>query len=511
MANNPQSDTNRIAKNTLFLYFRTILIMVVSLYTSRVVLNTLGVEDFGVYNAVGGVVAMFAVISGALTNAISRYITYEIGKGNVERQKIVFSTSVNIQLLISIVIFVLCEIGGLWFLNYKMNIPSDRLYAANWVLHYSLLTFVVNLISVPYNACIIAHEHMNAYAYISIIDAVLKLSVVFLLVLSPVDKLIAYAVLLLLTSLIIRILYGIYCSKHFEETKYSLQHDKKLFKEMLGFAGWNFMGNATSILNYHGISLLMNVFFGVIVNTARGIAAQVESAVTVFVNTFTTAVNPQITKSYATGDYNRVYYLVCKGAKFSYLLLLLFAAPLILETEQILTLWLGDVPDHAVTFTRLAIVGSMVTVLGNTGYNACLATGNIKKYSIWITFVGCFAFFGAWAAFALGMPVEYAYYSYITVYIVVQIVRLMLMKTMIGFPVNIFVKDVVLRLAAPTIFAFSLSYVCMCYMQQGLIRLVITTILCEIMIIVCSIFFSLTKGERFAIYNKIMSTRRNES
>lgn len=242
MNNNPDliSDNKRIAKNTLFLYFRTILIMLVTLYTSRVVLNTLGIEDFGVYNAVGGVVSMFAVITGALTNAISRYITYEIGKGDINKLKQVFSTSVNIQIAISVIIFILCELAGLWFLNSKMNIPSDRILAANWVLHCSLLTFVVNLISVPYNACIIAHERMNAYAYISIVDAILKLSVAYLLIISPVDKLIAYSVLLLIAALGVRLLYGFYCSRNFQECEYKFKYDKQLFKEMLGFAGWNF-------------------------------------------------------------------------------------------------------------------------------------------------------------------------------------------------------------------------------------------------------------------------------
>ena len=264
------SNNKQIAQNTIFLYFRTILIMLVTLYTSRVVLNTLGVEDFGVYNAVGGVVAMFAVISGALSNAISRYITYGIGKGDKENLKIVFCTSVNIQIIIAIIIFILCEFVGLWFLNSKMNVPDSRLVAANWVLHCSLLTFVINLISVPYNACIIAHEHMNAYAYISIFDAILKLIVAFLLIISPVDKLIVYSILLLLSALGVRLLYGLYCGRHYEECRYMPIYDKHLFKEMMGFAGWNFFGNATSILNSQGINLLINVFFGVVANSARG-------------------------------------------------------------------------------------------------------------------------------------------------------------------------------------------------------------------------------------------------
>lgn len=502
-------DNKRIAKNTMFLYFRTILIMLVTLYTSRVVLNILGEKDFGVYSAVGGIVSMFAIISGALTNAVSRYITYGIGKKDERRLSEIFCTSVNIQIIISIIVLLLCEIGGLWFLNNKMNIPPDRMYAANWVLHYTLLTFVVNLISVPYNACIIAHEHMNAYAYISIFDALLKLSVVFLLAYSPLDKLVSYSALLLITSLFIRVLYGLYCGRHFPETKYRFSYNKKLFNEMLVFASWNFMGNATSILNYHGVSLLMNVFFGVAVNTARGIASQVESAVTLFVNTFTTAVNPQITKSYAVGDKGRMYYLICKGAKFSYFLLLLLAAPLILETEYILSLWLIVVPEYTVVFTRLAVVGTMITVLGNTGYNACLATGKIKTYSIWITVVGSFAFLGAWWAYELNFPVEYAYYSYILVYIIVQIVRLRLMKTMIDFPIRMFVNEVLLKLIIPTSLAFLLPQLIIRGIEASFLRLILTCALCELVTMVSIIIFGMTKGERDKILSKMKKRNNN--
>ena len=370
-------NNRRIAKNTLFLYFRTILIMLVTLYTSRVVLNMLGVEDYGVYTAVGGVVSLFAVISGAMSNAVSRFITYGIGKGNSDQLNNIFTTSVNVQILTSVIILLLGETLGVWFVNSKMNIPYDRMAPANWVLHCSLITFVINLISVPYNACIIAYEHMKAYAYISIIDAILKLGVAFMLVVSPVDKLIAYSILLVIASLGVRLMYGLYCRRHFPECRYHFRFDKNLFREMFGFAGWNFFGNATSILNLQGVNVLINIFFGVIANSARGIASQGEAAVNQLVLTFSTAVNPQITKSYALGDKDRMFYLICKGAKFAYFLLLIFALPLIFEADAVLKIWLVDVPENSAMFMRLSIVGSMITILGNSGYTACLATGNI--------------------------------------------------------------------------------------------------------------------------------------
>lgn len=234
------SNNKRIAQNTLLLYFRTLFTMLISLYTSRVVLNTLGVTDYGIYNVVGGVVAMFSVISSSLSSAVSRFITYEIGRGDFEKLKRIFSTSVNIQIGISLVIIALAETFGLWFLNTKMNIPDGRIGAANWVLQCSLLSFIINLVSVPYNACIIAHERMTAFAYISILEAVLKLVVVYMLLISTYDKLATYAVLLVAVALIVRLAYSFYCRRHFEESHYRFVYDKSLIKEMTGFAGWSF-------------------------------------------------------------------------------------------------------------------------------------------------------------------------------------------------------------------------------------------------------------------------------
>lgn len=498
-------NNKRIAKNTLFLYFRTILILLVTLYTSRVVLNTLGVEDYGVYNAVGGMVSMFTIISGALSNAISRYITYEIGKGDSERLRIVFCTSVNIQIILALIVFVLCEVIGIWFLNSKMIIPAERLVAANWVLHFSLFSFVVNLISVPYNACIIAHEHMSAYAYISVFDAVLKLCVAFLLIASPFDKLIVYSFLLLITALVVRLLYGLYCGRHFDECHYKPIYDKVLFKEMLSFAGWNFFGNTTSVLNTQGINLLINVFFGVIANSARGVASQVDAAVNQLVVTFTTAVNPQITKSYAQGDVQRMNYLICKGAKFSFFMLMIFVIPLIFETRTILTLWLGSIPSRAIIFTKLALIGTMVNILGNTGYTACIATGNIKKYSIIITIIGSLNFIITWVAYRLGSSVEKTYYIYIFVYALVLIARLILMKEMLQFPIIMYVKEVLGKIILPLLVSLIFPYVLQQFFEPSVGRMLLISSTSVVWTGGCIAMFGLTKGERDFIFNKIKS------
>ncbi len=504
MADN-SSNNKRIARNTILLYFRTILIMFVSLYTSRVVLNTLGVEDYGVYQAVGGVVAMFSVISGALSNSISRFITFGIGKGDKDELARTFSTSILIQIVISAVVLLLCEIVGVWFLNAKMDIPDGRLIAANWVLQCSLITFVVGLISTPYNACIIAHEHMNAFAYISIVEAVLKLVIVYLLCVSPFDKLQTYVVLLVMVSIFIRFLYSVYCSRHFEECRSKLFYDKNIFRQMLGFAGWNFFSNGAYIFNTQGISILVNLYFGIALNAARGIATQVDAAVLQFVNNFSMAVNPQITKSYAAGDKERMNYLVCKGARFSYYLLFLFALPILFETEYILTLWLKIVPDYTIAFVRLSFIGMFVTSIGTTGYTACLATGNIRKYVIWITLSGSMVFFLTWFAYFMGAGVIATYWIYIIVYIVVQIIRLWIMKGLLDFPVSMFMKDVVWKITLPSIVSLVLPSLSVYFIPASFTRLIVTCCAC----VAGTGFFvytlGLTKGEQVLIADKCKS------
>lgn len=498
-------NNKRIAKNTLLLYFRTIFIMFISLYTSRVILNTLGVEDYGIYNVVGGFVAMFSLLSGSLSNSISRFITFELGKGNLEKLKLIFITSINIQIGISIVVFILGEFIGLWFLNYHMNIPNGRMIAANWVLHCSLLMFCINLISIPYNACIIAHEHMKAFAYVSILEASLKLFICYFIIVSPYDKLISYAVLLVIVSIIIRIVYGIYCGRHFEECRYKWTKDTLLVKEMTGFAGWSFFTNACYLFNTQGVNLLINIFFGVVLNAARGIATQVEGAIMQFVNNFTTAINPQITKNYAAGNIQEMNKLVCRGAKFSYFLLLLFALPVMLETEYILRLWLKIVPEHAVIFLRLTIIGTMFNMLGNTGYTACAATGNIRRYVLWISAIGCLVFPLTWIAYKLRMPVESTYIIFILVYICVDVVRLYIMQGLLKFPAIMFIKDVVGKIILVTTLAIILPVFVYNIMEQSFLRFALVTFICTISSCMSIYLVGLSVNEKYFVLEKLTS------
>lgn len=447
-------NNKRIAKNTLLLYCRTFFLMVISLYTSRVVLSTLGVDDYGVYNVVGGFVAMFTVISGALSSSISRFITFELGHGDKKKLNLIFSTSINIQIFIGLLILILGETVGVWFLNNQLNIPTDRLIAANWVLQCSLITFIINLISVPYNAAIIAHEKMEAFAYVSILEALLKLAIVYLLLVCKLDKLILFAILNVVVAIVIRFVYGVYCRRHFSECIYRFVYEKALLKEMSGFAGWNFMTNGAYVFNTQGVNLLINIFFGVSANAARGLANQVDAAIMQFVNNFTTAINPQIIKSYASGDREAMFKLICRGAKFSYFMLLLFAVPFIYEADTILKLWLGEVPTYTTTFLRLTVLASMVNILGNAQYTACQATGNIRNYTIIITSVGCLVFPITWLLYKLGMPVESTYLVFIIIYLILDIVRLILMHSLLQFPIEMFVRKVFIVIAGVSIISF---------------------------------------------------------
>lgn len=496
-------NNKKIAKNTAMLYVRTFVVMLITLYTSRVVLKALGVEDYGIYQVVGGLVAMFAILSNALSSAISRFITYEIGKGNKERLSLIFSSSKIIQVVLSAVVVIIAEIIGVWFLVNKMQIPEGREIAAFWVLQCSLAIFCLNLISVPYNACIIAHEHMKAFAYISVLDALAKLGVCFLIAQSTFDRLIFYAILLTIVALLIRSIYVIYCRRHFEESRSKLRFDRGIFKEMAGFAGWSFFSNSATLFNSQGVNMLINVFFGVTANAARGLANQVEHAVLQFVNNFTVAINPQITKSYANNEKDAMYLLVCRGAKFSFIAMLLFAIPIMAETETILNLWLTTVPPNTIIFVRLSLILGMLDCLGKSSYTACLATGRLKWYAIIITSIAVLEFPLTWLSFALGYSVVSAYYIYIFVKAGVLIARLYLMKSMLGFQPMVFVSQVYLRIIPITILSSIPILLVLNLWEASFFRLIFSVAIGVISVSFFAFSLGLTHDERETITNKL--------
>lgn len=382
MSNNSASN-KRIAKNTLFLYFRSIFLILITLYTSRVILQSLGVSDFGIYNVVGGVVAMFSMLSGSLQTATQRFLTFALGKEDFTNLKKVFMTSITIHIALGAILVMLLEVAGVWFLYNKMNIPAERIDVAFWVLQFSIATFFVNVISVPYNAAIIAHEKMATFAYISILDGILKLGIAFSIVYTPYDRLVMYALLMFGLALLNRVLYTVYSHRHFEETRHvKLEIEKDLFREMFSFAGWNLFGNGSRLLRNQGVDILLNIFFGVTVNAAKGLSNQVHHAVYQFITNFQTAVNPQLTMSVAKIDFKRTHTLIIQGGRFSFYLMCIMSVPLIIVTPQVLSIWLVEVPAFTVEFVRWTLLYLLWDTLSRFLINAVLAYGKIKTYQI---------------------------------------------------------------------------------------------------------------------------------
>jgi len=495
----------KIAKNTLALYIRMTLMMFIMLYTSRVVLDILGVSDYGVYSVVAGFVTMFTMISAPLSQAISRFLTFEMGKGDNDKLARVFITGVNIQLALALLLVIIVESFGLWFLYNELVIPEGRMNAAFWVLQFGMAEMALSLLNVPYEGVIISHEKMTVFAYISIIEGVLKLLIVYLLYISPWDKLVIYALLLVVVSLFLRGAYIWYCRTHFEETRYRLAYDKSILKEMAGYAGWNFMSYGATVLNTQGVNLLFNIFFGVTTNAARGIATRVETAVARFANSFTTAINPQIIKRYANGELKVMETFVTRGAKYSFFLMLYFALPLIYETETILNIWLAEVPENTALFIRLSVIGSCVTVIGNTSSTAIHATGKIKTYSILTTFVIGLVFPSAWVAYKIGAPVEISYYLYILFYAIAIVVRLFVMKHLIGISIVPFFSDVLVRIVVVTLLALVVPTIIVYQWNPGVVRMLVNVILTTGSTTVVVAIAGMTREERNIVLETVRS------
>ncbi|MBN1364459.1 MAG: oligosaccharide flippase family protein [Syntrophaceae bacterium] len=363
------------------------LTMLVSLFTVRIVLNALGVVDYGIYSVVAGIVSMFGFLSGTMASASQRFFAFEIGKNNQLKLKQTFGVTVTIYAIISLVTLLATETIGLWFLNHKMVIPPDRLEAARWVYHFSILSFIMTIMTIPYQAVIIAREKMSVYAYVSIIEVLLKLLIVYLLLLFSFDKLKLYAVLMFCVTAIVAFIYRIYCKRRFKEATFGFSRDKKMFREILSYSGWNMIGSISVVLKNQGVDILLNIFFNPAVNAARGIAFQINAMLMNFTNNFYTAVRPQITKSYANGDLDYMRKLVFRSSKFAFFLMLLLSIPLLLETHYILKLWLKEVPEYAVIFARLVIINSLIEVLSLPLVAAIQATGRIKLYQTTVTFI----------------------------------------------------------------------------------------------------------------------------
>lgn len=417
-----QSNNKTIAKNTLFLYFRMMFTMVISLFTSRIILQKLGVDDYGIYQAVGGVVGFLSFINGALSSGSSRFLTYALGEGNVEKIKRTFSTTLNIHILIAILIVIVAETIGLWFLYHKMVIAPDRLSAAIYTYHLSILTAVFTLTQVPYNATIVAHEKMSIYAYMSIFEVSAKLLVCYLLAMGGFDRLMMYATLLLSVQVGIMCFYRFYCTHHFEEARFSFSFDKKIFKEIAGFSGWSMFANASIALNSQGVLILLNMFFAPAVVAARAISLQVNMAANQFVSNFRQAANPQIVKKYAVGDYEGSKHLLLESTKYSYYMMYLIALPVCLLAYPLLKLWLGVVPDYTVPFLQIVIVQSLFQVFDTSFYTALYAKGRLRENALTSPTLGFMIFPITYILFKLGYSPLVLSWTSLVVYAILGII-----------------------------------------------------------------------------------------
>lgn len=447
MMSNQSENNKRIAKNTLMLYVRMLFSMIVSLYTSRVILNMLGVEDYGIYNVVGGFVSMFAIISSALSAATSRFITFELGKKDGNPGK-VFSNALFIHLVLAAIVLLAFETFGLWFLNEKMVIPEHRMPVANYVFQASVLAFIISIIGVPFTSAVIAHERMDTFAFLGVLEVVMKLVFVIFVAYAPFnfDKLVVFPTLMIGMGICIQLSYWFFCRRHFEECRCRPKFDKGYFRDMFSFSVWNFIGCTAAILKGQGINMLLNLFFGTVINAAYGVASTVNSAVSGFAGNFMTALNPQITKSYASGDKEYMFSLIDRGSRFSFYLILIFAIPLMLETDHVLAIWLGDYPEYSVAFVRLMLAVSLIDIISNTLITSQNATGKIRNYQLAVGGMLMMNFPFSYLALKLGYSPSVVFVVAMFVGVACLLLRLIFLRKMIGLSMSWFFKTVLLRI-----------------------------------------------------------------
>ena len=497
-------NNKRIAKNTFFLYFRMLLSMGVSLYTSRIVLSTLGVEDYGIYGVVGGVVMMFSFINSSMSGATSRFLTFALGKGDMDNLKKTFSSSLTIHILIALVILILAETVGLWFLENKLVIPEYRMSAARWVYQFSVLSSVIAITQVPYNASIISHERMNIYAYVEILNVALRLGIVYLLVIGNFDKLILYAAMVLCVSIFIAMIYRFYCLKNFEECKYKYEWDKKNIYPMLSFSGWDLYGNMSVVARIQGVNILLNLFFGPVLNAANSVAMQVQGAVGSFATNILTAVQPQIVKNYAAQNYQYMMKLILNTAKYVYLLLLILALPLILEMEFVLNIWLKNAPSYAVSLCRCTLIFIFFSTQSSILAKAIHATGNIKRPSLINGTLYLLVLPVSYFAFRWGGIPEFPYICNILFVFIGMMSNAYTLKLYVS---HFSIKDFVFKVLSVCFFISLLSVLASLCVKQSMpecfLRFVLVVLASTTSIVFLSYFIALDKETKYIIKQKI--------
>lgn len=469
-----------------------------TLYTSRVVLEQLGVSDYGVYSLVGGIVALFGFLNSSMSSATQRYLAYDLGKQDVKKLQKTFSATLTIHIGIAILILIASETIGLWYINFKVVLPPDRLFAANVTYQFSVLTTLIGIIQVPYDSLITAYEKMNVYAYISIIEVSLKLGLVYLLVFYGGDKLIAFAALTFIVSILIIITYQIYCRKKISASKYRFEYDKIFFRELISYSGWNLFGGLASVSRGQGINIVLNIFFGTIVNAAYGLTLQIQNAVNQFVTNFQKAVNPQIIKTFSEGNIERMHKLIIQSSKFSFLLMLLLVAPILFNTDFILSLWLKDPPKNTMVFVQLSLIGVLIDCISGPLIVAVQASGKIRNYQIIIGSLIILTLPIAALWLYMGGEPKVVFYSIILINILSFISRLFFLKILLNLEISFFLKFAVSRIVLVSIAVYLLNSILIGYSQHNswlnlFYSIFITTL--------CVLSFGLSKSDYLLLKN----------
>lgn len=495
------SNNKLIIRNTIYLSIRMVFVLCVSLYTSRVLLRVLGVEDFGVFNVVAGFVSMFAFLHTSMTDAIQRFFNYEFGKNGIEGGNKVYNTSLFIQGFIAIIILIFTETIGLWYLYYKMVVPPERFTAAFWIFQFSTFSLVFMVFQIPYRAAIVAHERMDFSALVGILDAILKLLIALILPYVKSDQLIAYGFLLLLISIINWGLYYFYTKINFKDLKFQMHFHKSLFKEMLSFSIWNFFGSFSSVMREQGVNMVLNLFYGPVINAARGIAYQVTGALKGLVHNITSAARPQMVQSYAAGNVNRTLSIMYGISKLVYLSLYLLSIPVILEVDYILKIWLGEyVPEHTNNFFILAIMASLIRTLHPMTSHVVQATGKIRFFQLINGIIDLSIVFVAYLFCSWGYEPESVFVLYIIANIIIQVICWLILQSLVpDFSMIHYLKKVILPILGVSVLSFILPYLAHQMLNSGFLRLLVVVLLSFISTSLISYYIGLSSKERVMV------------
>lgn len=510
MTNLTSNSNKRIVKNTMFMYMRMLLIMVVSLFTSRVILKTLGEQDFGIYNIVGGVVVMFTFISNAMASGTQRHLSYELGKPNGDVPTI-FSACLKIHIYLAFIIFILAETIGLWFVNTKMNLPNERMDVVAWIYQFSIVSCMISIIQTPFTAAILSYEKMSFYAYLSIYDVLMKLGILYILMELAFDKLMLYGLLLLVIQITTFVIYAIYCHAKLHDIRIVKVKDSTLYKKLLSFSVWALFGAFANVGYQQGVNIIVNLFYGVTLNAAVGIANQVNSAVMQFVSGFQQALNPQLIQAEASKDRQRQLSLILKSSKFSFLIMMCIAYPLIMNLDYVLHLWLDSYPAYTRDICMFIMLGALLETISGPLWVTIFATGNIKIYQIVISLILLLNLPLSYIAGNLGIPPQGMYIIRIVLFIVALVTRVCFLSKYINLNSKVFVKSVVLPLSLIALLLTAVYVITISYnlFATSFIQLVYQSILNVIIVLLFSYYIGLNQSEREFVTSKVKSYLKN--